>query len=315
MILDKGVADFTAQLLHDSGLDAHSEPQAVFECIYNYVRDNIHYISDPAGRIEKVKDARTTLQDGYGDCDDQTVALCTMLAMIGYEPKIAIAKYIKDANANFQHVYCVVYSNGERFVLDTTLPDDIANFGEEIEPSLIEEIGVFDFVQGVDDVKGVISGVKEMFTQTGSNALSMAGEISSMLPIGAIPAHILTAGAAMLGRAGVRDYSDAETLSETGSRILGKIHDIIIDLQNGRIAVEIAKSRAKAETGGLYWYDAKVRETDEFKFIESQMNKKLKYIEDYGKIDPKAVTLNQSAMVYLGVVAVGAVLFFALKEG
>lgn len=313
VVLDKGVADFTAQLLEDAGLDAHSEPSEIFRCIYECIRNNIRYISDAAGRIEKLKDARTTLQDGYGDCDDQTVTICTMLAVIGFEPKIALAKYTNNQSANFQHVYPVVYADGERFVLDTTLPEEKAGFNEEVAPSVIEEIGVFDYLEGVDDIKGMVNGFRDVIRETGHNALGMAGEISSMLPIGAIPAHILSAGASMLGRAGIQDYSDTETLSETGSRILGKIHDIIIDLQNGRIAVEVARARAKAETGGLYWYDTKVRETDEFKFIESQVNKKLEYIENYGKVDPRAVTLNQNAMLYIGVLAVGAVLFLALK--
>lgn len=309
VMLDKGMADFTAQLMTDAGLDSHAAPKDVFECLYNFVRANVHYISDNAGRVEKIKDARSTLRDGYGDCDDQTILNCTLLALVGYEPKIALAKYGGGDSDNFQHVYCVVYLGGERFVLDTTLPDGKLN--QEVDPARVEEIGVFDFVPNVDDLGGIFSGVKDVFTETGKNAFTAASELSGLLPIGLIPAHLLSVGASMLGNA---QETKKGTLSERGSNILGKIHDITIDLQNGRVAVETALAQARAQKARLYVFGETVQASENFKFIESQINQKIRYIETYGQTNPGAVVLDYNAMLYVGVALVGVVAFFALKD-
>lgn len=52
------------------------------EQLQNWVRNRIRYAADPVD-VEKVQTPDYTLQEGYGDCDDQSVLLATFLLAIG----------------------------------------------------------------------------------------------------------------------------------------------------------------------------------------------------------------------------------------
>ncbi len=69
----------------DSGDDEIRKTVAIL----NFVSNEIYYISDPNDGIEHVKDPITTLIAGGGDCEDQTLLLCSMLESVGVKTYIA----------------------------------------------------------------------------------------------------------------------------------------------------------------------------------------------------------------------------------
>jgi len=57
--------------------------------ILDFVSNQIHYVSDPDDGIEHAKYPITTLIAGGGDCEDQTLLLCSMLESVGVKTYIA----------------------------------------------------------------------------------------------------------------------------------------------------------------------------------------------------------------------------------
>ena len=51
--------------------------------ILDFVSNEIQYVSDPGDGMEFAKDPATTLAAGGGDCEDQTLLLCSMLETVG----------------------------------------------------------------------------------------------------------------------------------------------------------------------------------------------------------------------------------------
>jgi hypothetical protein len=68
------------------------------EAIYEWVRDNISYVADPLDS-EYIQLPEETLNNGGGDCDDQSVLLASMLMCIGFK---CVLVFIK------KHVYVAV---------------------------------------------------------------------------------------------------------------------------------------------------------------------------------------------------------------
>jgi transglutaminase-like putative cysteine protease len=57
--------------------------------ILDFVSNDIRYISDPGDGVEFAKDPVSTLVAGGGDCEDQTLLLCSMLESVGVKTYIA----------------------------------------------------------------------------------------------------------------------------------------------------------------------------------------------------------------------------------
>jgi hypothetical protein len=74
--------------------------------IYEYVRDEIHYMRDPVP-FEDIQSPEITLRRLSGDCDDQAILLCSLLLAIGFEAALLFADTDGDNFAD--HVYCAVY--------------------------------------------------------------------------------------------------------------------------------------------------------------------------------------------------------------
>lgn len=314
VMLDIGFSDFAAKILVDADLSANSDTEEIFTAIYNFIRDHVSYIQDIQGRIERIKDARTTIQDGFGDCDDIAILFATILADLGYEPKIVLARYGANSE-NFQHVYTSVILNGQRYVFDGTLKDGVFNM--EVPADTIVEVGVFDYVNGVDGVTGIVNGVKDVAAQTINNGLAATDILGSFLPLGTIPTYVLSAGAAMLGKIGkgVKGIDDVESLSELGSRINGRLHDIIIQLQMRKISVEIAEAQATQASAQWFWINSGIRNTEIYKTIDKQIADKIDYIKNFGTNFPNlAIRLNPELLKILGVAAVGFVLLYLIKK-
>jgi hypothetical protein len=67
--------------------------------ILDFVSNKIHYVSDPDDGKEHAKDPIATLIAGGGDCEDQTLLLCSMLESVGVETYIAFTD---------EHVFALV---------------------------------------------------------------------------------------------------------------------------------------------------------------------------------------------------------------
>ncbi len=57
--------------------------------LLNFVSNEIHYVSDPADDVEFAKDPISTLIAGGGDCEDQTLVLCSLMESVGLKTYIA----------------------------------------------------------------------------------------------------------------------------------------------------------------------------------------------------------------------------------
>lgn len=88
--------------------------------MHAFVRDKIRYIRDIHG-IETIHTPEYTLQRGYGDCDDKSTLLASLLESIGHPTRfVAVGK----APGKFSHVYVETLVGNKRgwFPLETTEP-------------------------------------------------------------------------------------------------------------------------------------------------------------------------------------------------
>jgi transglutaminase-like putative cysteine protease len=84
--------------------------------IHEFVRDNIRYVKDIDG-VETVHGAEFILKNRYGDCDDKSILVASMLLSIGHPCAIVACGFIEKM---FSHVY-VITKIGEKWVpVETT---------------------------------------------------------------------------------------------------------------------------------------------------------------------------------------------------
>lgn len=118
-VRDEGLRKFAAQILINSGLNSHAPKRDVIAAIFRYVKQ-FTYIHDPGGSFDSVANARTTIANGFGDCDDLSVLLATLLALVGLQPRFVLARY-KEKGKGYDHVYVDVelpQAEGGRIALD-----------------------------------------------------------------------------------------------------------------------------------------------------------------------------------------------------
>ena len=86
--------------------------------IQAFVRDRIRYVRDIRG-VETIQTPEKTLEFGYGDCDDKSTLVASMLESIGH-PTRFVAMGLRDGP--FSHVY-VETKMGTKWVgVETTEP-------------------------------------------------------------------------------------------------------------------------------------------------------------------------------------------------
>lgn len=102
--------------------------------IFLYITTNLSYTSDPDG-VELVKSAKHTILGNkkYGDCDDLSVALATLLAAAGYKVWFRTIAWKKDAGDNFSHVYVVVELPCGEYVMPCDPSMSTKGFGNEVK--------------------------------------------------------------------------------------------------------------------------------------------------------------------------------------
>ncbi|MEA2069614.1 MAG: transglutaminase-like domain-containing protein, partial [Verrucomicrobiota bacterium] len=114
--------------------------------ILRFVSNDIHYVSDPADGVEYAKDPVSTIISGGGDCEDQTVVLCSLLESVGVKTFMAFTA---------EHVFALVRFSGNHpelagvpkidveglpcYVLDAADPDAELGYGSAA-PTDIERV-------------------------------------------------------------------------------------------------------------------------------------------------------------------------------
>jgi len=110
-------------------VDTHDDELKKTKAILGFVSDEIHYVSDPNDGVEYAKDPMNTLISGGGDCEDQTLLLCSMLESVGVKTYIVFSDVHVFALVRFSHDYPEltvaphVYVDGEPcYALDAADP-------------------------------------------------------------------------------------------------------------------------------------------------------------------------------------------------
>lgn len=87
--------------------DTHDDEVLKTQAILDFVSNEINYISDPGDGMEFAKDPISTLLGGGGDCEDQTLLLCSMLETVGVKTYIAFTDVHVFALVQFSQGYHV----------------------------------------------------------------------------------------------------------------------------------------------------------------------------------------------------------------
>lgn len=107
-LMAKIVKDFkTNQIIRELAVNIVKNEQDMnwrgeVQAIHDFVKNNIRYVRDVAN-VETLQTPVKTLQLMAGDCDDQTILFCSLLAAIGHPTRmVAMSEY---QNGQFSHVF------------------------------------------------------------------------------------------------------------------------------------------------------------------------------------------------------------------
>jgi hypothetical protein len=117
------VRELAIQIIKDEGLDGrqHKEIAAAFQ---RWMQSNIVYVNDPV-RTEIFQEAyKTLLETKAGDCDDQAVALASLLMSVGIPAKLVLLSQDEpfDKKARFRHIFVTATIDGRDYWVETILP-------------------------------------------------------------------------------------------------------------------------------------------------------------------------------------------------
>lgn len=177
-IRDLGLQSWAAQLLVNAGLDSHSPKPDIAAAILSYVQ-RLRYIHDPAGAFESIQNARTTIARGFGDCDDLSIVLATLLAQVGLRPRFVLARY-KQATKGYDHVYVDIElppEQGGRLALD---PSSRRAAGWE-SLRAVERVVYPIFSGPVNTLRGTTTSLATTGAAVGLNFVPVVGPILSAL--------------------------------------------------------------------------------------------------------------------------------------
>lgn len=125
---DPRVNRTTGAILRGAGVAPYDDAGEV-RAIFAWVLRNIRFTKDPEGK-ECLRPAATTLEWGFGDCDDiNAILLPSMLGSIGYRTRIVTIASHPAAPDQFSHVYCEVHLGGRWIPLDAARKG--TSFGSE----------------------------------------------------------------------------------------------------------------------------------------------------------------------------------------
>lgn len=88
--------------------------------LFNYVQKHIRYIRDPRG-VEILNYPDQIMQQEWGDCDDKSVLLASLLEAIGHPTRFAAVGF--NAPGEYSHVFVDTIVGDKKWLsLDTTEP-------------------------------------------------------------------------------------------------------------------------------------------------------------------------------------------------
>lgn len=304
---DLGLEGFIAHWLISHNYDSYTPAQQIFSSLYKFVQLNVKYVQDVAGRVESIKNARQTLLDGYGDCDDQAILNATLLGDLGYEDvRICMTKY-DPAAESFQHVYTVCYVDDKRYVFDTTLPHGSLN--EEV-PGAVDkrEIPVFKDVAGLDGLSGIYNNVRHIFKSSLKGVVRALPTVSAFVPIGFAASHAFDTGANLLQKT---FDSSKLSLSATGSEINQHLNELIQMLLRSEIAHDLAQTYALQIAAQLAAVPQENGDSYTRDIVGASIKTKLAFIKNFPEFAKEngieVVHLNHTLMLISGLAIVGGI--------
>jgi transglutaminase-like putative cysteine protease len=116
---DPTIRTTAAELLLVSGVPA-KDFYGEAETIFNYVQSTIRYTQD-VNDVETLHPAQWVLANGYGDCDDFSILIASMLESVGHKCRFMAISF--EGPEDFSHVL-VQTKIGDRWItVDATEPE------------------------------------------------------------------------------------------------------------------------------------------------------------------------------------------------
>jgi hypothetical protein len=127
-------------------LHANDDALTKTTILLDFVSNDIMYVSDPDDGHEYAKDPLSTLISGGGDCEDQSVLLCSLLESVGVKTYMGFTSDHVFVLVSFGRHYpqlekvpYVIIDNRRAYILDAADPDAEIGYGSA-HPSQIEHV-------------------------------------------------------------------------------------------------------------------------------------------------------------------------------
>ncbi|MEX1159542.1 MAG: transglutaminase-like domain-containing protein [Balneolaceae bacterium] len=114
-----------------TGLPNRRDYGKIADAVYSWMKKNIAYVNDPSG-IEWLQTAKRTMDQKFGDCDDQSVLAGALLSSIGVPVRFKVVKANPDNRSAYSHVYLQYHDKSSWKGFDPTLHtqagDELADY-------------------------------------------------------------------------------------------------------------------------------------------------------------------------------------------
>lgn len=114
-LLDPSIKDLAVRIVRSSGVNTRDLVRSS-KAIYDWIRKNVSYVRDPVG-VEVVQSPKVTLEKKYGDCDDHSTLLASLVSSLGIPVRFKVVGPDKN---HFSHIFPEVQIRGRWFAADTT---------------------------------------------------------------------------------------------------------------------------------------------------------------------------------------------------
>lgn len=314
-VFDKGFEVYLKQTVASQGLDSHSDPRRMLEWVYDFVKTHVRYILDPAGSAEFLTSPRRTLSNGFGDCDDHSVLVASMLCILGFtDVRFKLVRFKPDEES-FSHVYPVVYLEGDYIALDTTIPE--GKLGEEKPYVASKEFPIWGYNEAVDNPVGVMRNLLGTMKDFSEQAVKSAPTLMGFLPtgLGYMARNALSASVSMLS--GLPDEKLSYSYAEQAS-VVGKQLDSILDkLAKQKVSLEQARSFAKRWMARLDDTERGSMSQEDAELVHANVKAKYDLIMNYNAsvfgVEP--VSLDKTKMVMAGLAVVATTALYMMSRG
>lgn len=105
--------------------------------VANWVRAHIRYTRDIRD-VETIQTPDVTIENGAGDCDDQSTLVATLLEAIGFQTRFRAVK--TERGGPFVHVLAEAEIHGEWVPLETTEAWPVGTFPIETVGDMYQEV-------------------------------------------------------------------------------------------------------------------------------------------------------------------------------